>query len=150
MSRSGYSDDCENIAMWRGMVASATRGKRGQALLRALLEALDAMPEKRLIPHELESDGEVCALGALGRARGMDISKLDPEEPEEVAAAFNIAPCLAQEIVYMNDEYRARRYDPKIVGYVDMTPEERWQQMRDWVAKQIRRPTGTCSKTIGD
>lgn len=48
MSRSGYSNDGENIAMWRGQVASAIRGKRGQAFLRELVEALDAMPEKRL------------------------------------------------------------------------------------------------------
>ena len=46
MSRSGYSDDYEpsNIAMWRGQVASAMRGKRGQAFLRELIEALDAFP----------------------------------------------------------------------------------------------------------
>ena len=45
MSRSGYSDDDEDgrLAMWRGAVQSAIRGKRGQAALRELLTALDAM-----------------------------------------------------------------------------------------------------------
>lgn len=136
MSRSGYTDDCENIAMWRGRVASATRGKRGQGFFRALLAALDAMPEKRLIVNELEANGEVCAIGALGRARGIDMSSIDPECPEQVAPLFDIAECLAQEVVYMNDEYIDYKYvDGKRVDY---TPEERWQKMRGWVAKQIR------------
>ena len=48
MSRSGYSDDIDDNwahIMWRGRVASSIRGKRGQAMLRELLAALDAMPE---------------------------------------------------------------------------------------------------------
>lgn len=137
MSRSGYTDDPENVAMWRGMVASATRGKRGQAFFRALLEALDAMPQKRLIAHELEQNGEVCAIGALGRVRGVDMSQIDPECPEQVAPVFNIAECLAQEVVYMNDEwYGLRHFDG--ARYVDVTPEMRWDLMRRWVAQQIR------------
>jgi hypothetical protein len=46
MSRSGYSDDHSewDLIRWRGAVASAIRGKRGQAFLRELLVALDAMP----------------------------------------------------------------------------------------------------------
>jgi hypothetical protein len=36
MSRSGYSDDNDDVALWRGRVASATRGKRGQAVARRL------------------------------------------------------------------------------------------------------------------
>lgn len=58
MSRSGYNDDIDNWALikWRGQVASAIRGKRGQKMLRDLLAALDAMPEKSLIVHELESE----------------------------------------------------------------------------------------------
>ena len=39
MSRSGYCDELEQseLAMWRGQVASAIRGKRGQAFLVELL-----------------------------------------------------------------------------------------------------------------
>jgi hypothetical protein len=130
MSRSGYTEDLDNWQMikWRGMVASATRGKRGQACLREMLAALDSMPEKALIIHELELEGDVCALGALGKARGVDMSKLDPEEPESVAAVFNIATPLAQEIVYHNDEGGSNKE----------TPEERWKRMRSWVTAQIR------------
>ena len=135
MSRSGYSDDLDNWPMikWRGMVASATRGKRGQQFFRDLLSALDAMPHKRLIAHELAKDGEVCAIGSLGVARGVDMSALDPEEPESVASAFNIATPLAQEVVYENDENGPWSRDE--------SPEQRWTRMRAWVAKQIKPET---------
>lgn len=55
MSRSGYTEDCDgwDLIRWRGAVASAIRGKRGQAFLREALAALDAMPEKQLISHDL-------------------------------------------------------------------------------------------------
>lgn len=155
MSRSGYTDDSENVAMWRGMVASATRGKRGQQFFKELLAALDAMPVKRLIADQLEDgpQGEVCAIGALGRAKGIDMTAMDPECPETVAPAFNIAECLAQEVVYMNDEYQAYVYielpgPPPAWSYHHhcfsraITPEERWQRMHDWVAKQIRSGQG--------
>lgn len=144
MNRSGYSTDSENVALWRGMVASATRGKRGQAFFVALLEALDAMPEKRLIMDELQAaDGEVCAIGALGKARGVDMSNVDPFEPSEVAPLFNIAECLAQEVAYMNDE--GGQYveipGPRRPGHGyqcrSENDRERWQRMRDWVASQI-------------
>jgi len=52
---------------------------------------------------------------------------IDPEEPEQIAAAFGIATQLAQEIVYMNDE-----------GYYSVTPQERWLRMRGWVVSQIK------------
>ena len=138
MSRSGYSDcdDDGSLAMWRGQVASATRGKRGQKMFRDLLAALDAMPEKALIAGELEADGEVCALGALARYRGVDMDKIDASEPDEVAHAFDIAHQLAAEVAYMNDEH----FDYHWTGNerVDFTPEERWAGMRAWVVKQIR------------
>jgi len=127
MSRSGYTDDCDNLAMWRGAVRSATLGTRGQALLRDLLAALDAMPEKALVAGELEADGDYCALGALGKVRGVELSKLDPEDWDTVAAEFNIAPALAREIVYENDEG----------GRWDETPQQRWARVRAWVSNQV-------------
>lgn len=142
MSRSGYTDDCENQwqqIMWRGRVASAMRGKRGQKLLTDLLAALDSMPVKALVPHDLETpDGEVCALGALGKARGLDMSKIDPGEPDEVAVAFGVASPLVQEIVYMNDEYYDSIFDSVFNRWVDITPEQRWTRMRAWVASKIQ------------
>ena len=132
MSRSGYSDDVDNWALirWRGMVASATRGKRGQAFFKDLLAAMDEMPVKELIAEDLEvpETGEVCALGCLGKKRGVDLAALDPQEPDAVAKVFDIAPCLAQEIVYENDEGTS----------ILETPAERWTRMRKWVEAQIK------------
>lgn len=129
MSRSGYIDDPESnwsLICWRGAVNSAIKGKRGQALLKELVEALDAMPEKRLIPNELIQEGEVCALGALAIKRNLDISNVDPEDYVSVAGKFNAAEALVREIVYINDEW--------FYG----TAEERWRRMREWAVKNIK------------
>lgn len=130
MSRSGYSYDCENLWLYRRSVDNALAGRRGQAFLRDLLAALDAMTQKRLITHELAADGEVCAIGSVGVARKLDMSEIDPDEPWEVASAFGIASCMAQEIVYVNDE----------CGAASEAPEKRWERVRKWVVEQIRAP----------
>lgn len=127
MSRHGYSEDCENLAMWRGVIASATRGKRGQAFFRSLLAALDAMPQKRLVEGALQdAEGSVCALGCLGKARGVDLNRVDTHDWDELGELFDIAPQLAQEVMYVNDEWRRD------------TPEARWLRVREWAAQQIR------------
>lgn len=129
MSRSGYDYDCDEWALirWRGAVASAFRGRRGQAFLREMLAALDALPEGKLIAGELECNGAVCALGAVGRARGTDMDGIDPYDRETVASTFGIAEAMAAEIVYMNDEH----------GPVNETPEWRWARMRSWIEAQL-------------
>jgi hypothetical protein len=133
MSRCGYSEDGDTdewaTIRWRGQVTSAIRGKRGQAFLTELLGALDAMPEKRLIAGELEAGGEVCAIGSVGKKRGIDMSSLDIDNFGQIAETFGIAHQLVQEIEYMNDEG---------VGWYQVTPEQRWERVRKWVADQIR------------
>lgn len=147
MSRSGYVEDMDDkwaLIRWRGAVASAIRGKRGQAFLREMLAALEALPAKRLVAWELEADGQVCAIGAVGRARGVDMKTLDPEDYDTVAGTFGINTKLAQEIVYMNDEYWFWSTDDK--GYIKkdedgnhlkITPEERFQKMRTWIESNL-------------
>ena len=134
MSRSHYTEDCGDdvlvLGRWRGQVTSAIRGKRGQAFLKDLVNALEAMPNKSLVGDVLRKDGEVCALGALGVARGLDLESLDPEDPEQVAEAFGIAPQLVQEIVYINDDdFKFRREE---------TPENRWYRVYSWAKNQIK------------
>jgi len=129
MSRSGYSDDCENYNLWRGVVSNAIGGKRGQAFLRALAEALDAMPEKVLIAGELVTEkGECCAIGAVCKARSLDVSNVDYEDPDRVAKLIDVAPAMAAEIAFMNDEY----------GKENELPSERWTRMRKWVSDKLR------------
>ena len=155
MSRAGYSDydddftDLE-LGRWRGAVRSAMRGKRGQAFLREALEALDAMPDKRLIAGELVIDGiqslivgadelcdmkgaalpmgSCCLLGAVARYRKIDVSDLCPDDIKAVAPRFNLAEAMTRELVYENDEG----------GDHKETPEQRWIRMRSWVASEIR------------
>ena len=161
MSRSGYTDDCDDmwgLIRWRGAVAAAIRGKRGQQALREILAALDAMPSKALAAESLvTTDGEFCTLGALGAKRGVDMSQLDPDDPDAVAKAFCIAPALVKEIVYENDE----TIDDHDYAYIEMcgpirtgppfweqhersvrvprpnVAERRWWHMRNWVAAHI-------------
>ena len=141
MSRSGYSDDGDQwgLIKYRGQVASAIRGKRGQAFLRELIEALDAMPEKRLIADELQSEapafippmyailpGSVCALGSVGLKRGVDLKVLDPRDHRALADVFGVAHQLICEVEFENDEALWRA-----------TPEARWRHMRDWAARHL-------------
>lgn len=132
MSRSGYSDDCENWSLicWRGAVSSALRGKRGQEFLVELRDALDAMPEKRLIADELQANGCYCTLGVIGAKRGIDMAGLDPEDRAAVSRTFGIAEAMAAEIVYENDAD---------FSYRNETPEQRWTRMRAWVESNINR-----------
>ena len=165
MNRSGYSEDYgddDPLAMgrWQGAVRSAMKGKRGQAFLRDLLVALQALPEKKLIAGNMEREEMrsisswglfpvdcVCAIGAVGKVRGVDMTEIDrlicEEEEEEgswgsaigdtVAHEFNIAGALAREIMFENDEG----------GAYNETPERRYARMVRWVEARLRHP-GDC------
>lgn len=134
MSRSGYSEDYDwgdnpewAMIRWRGAVKAALCGARGQAFLAELIAALEAMPEKRLISHELEAKGEVCAIGSVGKRRGLDMSALDAEDWDSVAGAFGIASAMVREIVYENDE-----------GVWKETPEQRHARMLKWAKAHLK------------
>ena|ERR1700744_589597 len=137
MSRSGYSDDCENINLYRGTVERAIRGRRGQAFLKELAKAMDEMPVKRLIANELVTEtGEVCAIGVVCKKRGLDVSEVDIWNSEEVGKLVGIAQSMAAEIEFENDEGAYYRNKSE-------TPEERWQRIRKWVSEQLHsEPAG--------
>lgn len=148
MSRSGYTDECDEywqVAMWRGAVASAIRGRRGQRLLRDLAEGMDAMPAKCLIRGELEEDGAVCALGVVGQKRGIDLAELAGNEEadggnnDKIAEAFDVAHVLACEVQYINDE---GAYDKYKRPENRETPAQRWERVRKWVAENLRKEPG--------
>jgi len=137
VNRSGYTDDIDDSSAagrWRGMVKSAIRGKRGQAFLRELAAEMDKMPVKELIAEELvRPDGACCTIGVVCKARGLDVAKIDVDEPDQVSAAVGIASCLAAEIEHENDDG---------FWHYERTKEsdaERWVRMRAWVEKRIAK-----------
>lgn len=139
MSRSGYMDydGYDDNEQWayirhRGAVMRAFKGARGQQFLRNMLTALDALPEKRLVQMAFETEnGDVCALGAVAKARGLKgLTDLDPDDPdsaEVLADKLWIAPVMARDIIYENDE-NSRENE---------TPEERFIRIRKWVEREI-------------
>ena len=166
MSRSGYTDECNDPLAYGGYrqaVHNALRGKRGQALLRDLAAALDAMTDKRLHPGSFATpEGEFCALGALAHQRGIKVDDLGNEEDcdsEQVADRFGIAKAMAAEIMDMNDTYHVPMSVAVIVeicgpmrwNWPDLGlhkrrvvmpntghAEQRWLAMRRWVDQQLQ------------
>jgi len=152
MDRAGYATDCDNdddwqlrLGRWRGRVASATRGKRGQRFLKLALKALDQMQDKRLArgTFGVGDDGCMCLMSSLATETGkasvlsevLRASALDEwgtrDDPVHanllVAEAFDIASPLAQELVYLNDN-----------GPWGETPSERWKRIRRTIAEMIQ------------
>ena len=162
MSRAGYSDDCDILVLgrWRGQVASAIRGKRGQAFLRRLIEALDAMEDKAL--YAVGGDDGLfaeydtchpCAMGALALHLEMkDPLNIDGTDHEHTAGKFNIAHQLMREVEFENDECGMGLQVPNpdwregMPAYMRTmwgpeTPEERWRRMRAWCARNLKEVT---------
>lgn len=130
MSRHGYTEDDMDWALicWRGQVASAIRGRRGQAMLKSLLAALDAMKHKRLIHGDLiTEEGDCCAIGALLRERETPNARNMHEDNEAIAEELDVSECLVREIEYENDEG----------VFFPEEEEARWTRMRKWTEKYI-------------
>lgn len=156
MNRSNYGDgyDTWQTIMWRGAVSSAIRGKRGQTFIKELIEALDAMPDKRLITGQLQKDGCNCALGVVATARNVDTAPIEfPEDQYEidewhsqrVADALNIADALAREVMWVNDEFYERNDYALVEGRwlrvhgPKQDPDVfRWQAVRKWAQQKLR------------
>jgi hypothetical protein len=168
MSRSGLVEDDGEDSLahgrWRGAVKSAINGKRGQAFLRELAEALDAMPEKVLVGGELQSEeGCFCTLGVIGHKRGLDVASMDVDDYDSIAGSLNVNAKIAQEIMWENDEtfsdweyVRVEVSGPMRGDFHDrcgwhreqhkrdvrvMKPNAehlRWQHMRKWVQSQLK------------
>lgn len=140
--------------LWAANVERSLKGKKGQSALRELEAALLALPEKRLIADHLESNGEVCALGALGKYKGKPI----PPEPKhcdeygewqesyeieeqmiDFGRVLGVPRLVAIEIVYRNDNEWFREF----------TPEQRYQRMLAWTQKQLMPVAASTSEGGG-
>lgn len=168
MSRSGYTDGNDDplaLGRWRQAVKRSLEGKRGQVLLRELVDALSAMPDKRLYSGSFATaEGEFCTLGVLGARRGTKMDDLGDDyecDTATVGQRFGIAPAMAAEIMYMNDEYAFDEWtwvDVEICGplhptwwrhrgrirsvrvHNDNHPAERWQRMLAWAVANLKPP----------
>lgn len=144
------NDDPLAEARWFGALKRALQGRRGQALLRELVEVLDSMDDKRLYPRKfITGDGKFCALGVLGAKRGIrmdDLGDADLCDIKKIAQRFDIAPTMAAEIMYMNDEYVADewawveergKHKRLVCVHNENHPRERWEGMRAWAVEQL-------------
>lgn len=169
MSRSGYTYDNEDPlahGRWRQAVKRALHGKRGQAMLRELVEALDSMEDKRLYPGSFATpEGKFCTLGVLGAKCCTKMDDLGDEyecDIEQVGQRFGIAPAMAAEIMYLNDEYAVdcwkwvdvvicgpmppyhfapyghKKHDRSVRVQNDNHPRERWKRMRAWAVENLK------------
>ena len=122
-----YSNPWPRIC-YAGALASATRGKKGQAFFKELLAALDAMPVKKLITSELQCPDGSCALGVFGKSRGLDMSKFEPDDYYMISRRLKVNEKIIDNVAWMNDEMYGRQ-----------TPEERFVKMREWVMSKIKK-----------
>lgn len=164
MSRISYSDEEDvpgQFALWQANCRRSLQGKKGQAALRELETALLALPEKRLIAEKLQDrSGEVCALGAMAKHRGIDVSPAplsedddwdlpENEGMEEFGVSMGMPRLVAWKVVCKNDieidghyermpgPYRWPQECPQT--YQPVTPEIRYRKMLAWVQSQIAR-----------
>ncbi len=146
MSR--FSDDFdEDFYNQQALYAQATKnalaGKRGQAALKELAEALLALPEKKLLEGQLYNEkDEVCAVGAMavhrkmkkGMTRAEAVAELSKKYGDDCHSTIDcgmadvgLLGCLAAEFAYINDEEACAS-----------TPEERYEIVLKWVREQIK------------
>lgn len=142
MSRSGFYEmddwDQESIlAMGRnaGRIASATRGRRGQAFLKTALKALDQMEDKRLAGNTfgVGDDGCMCLMTSIATETGhgsvLSVGR-DSDDDEicaDMAAEFDVSEVLVRDLVWDNDANAPR------------DPAKRWQWMRDRIESKIAK-----------
>lgn len=170
MSRSSYTDDYGDeypgqLELYRANVARSMRGKRGQARLRELRDALVALPVKEL--HEdLFAEGtpqqpRVCALGAWATAKTGDPQAAaemlrfpvdgNDEDTSEDLEKHGWPRLVVLDTIYQNDRdfYVYETYEWPVQRWQHFpiqrarpeTPAERYRRVLSWVEEQIQPPT---------
>ncbi len=141
-----YGDPVANL--WQATAKRALGGKRGQAALMEIRDALLAMPSRRLMKDEWAAGGEVCALGAVDVHRHMRngmswesarliVEHTVEEKPWQFDESFEVEETaqlrlgytrtLVWEVMEKNDEQ-----------FENMSPEQRWGSMLRWVEEKIK------------
>ena len=137
MSRSNYSHEWTNeMYLYRGTVNRSIDGKRGQAFLKRMVAALEAMPIKELHADIFaKTDGVCCAMGAVALHEGHDIEKdYDPNVQDDSNYAYeklNISRSMAAEIAFLND-------DGNWFFQEEEKPSARWKRMYAWAKDRLK------------
>jgi hypothetical protein len=131
VSRISYSEEEDwpgQFDLWQANCRRSLHGKQGQVELRELKAAIVALPDKRLIHGLLvDEDGEVCAIGAYAKYKGLDLYAFDPEDcTDEVGIHAGMTKLVAWKVVEMNDEQLSH-----------LTPELRYTKMLEWIDSQL-------------
>ena len=132
------SDDPLDYARYEAAKRSTLRGRRGQAFLRELVAALDALPRPELSEGALgdRRTGCVCALGAIALAQGDSFDDLAKDNGnwslDETAERYSISPTLANEIISANDDWRD--------GNAVNVRRSRWRHVRAWAVHHLIEP----------
>lgn len=136
------SDEEFRRGAWDENRRRAFASERGKKALRELRNALAALPERRLLGGQFaeinyEDDdsitvGDVCAIGALAKYKGMEFTHyhgsedFDGFETAEIARSLGMTYVMGYTIAYRNDEI-----------YEHETPSERWWLMYGWLTALI-------------
>jgi hypothetical protein len=139
--------DMWGYVRYRGALRNAIKGKRGQAFLKELLEAIEALPEKKLAVGAFrDRDGCASALGALALKRGHspdELAGFHYMTPDQLARFFGIQPVLIRHIVHMHDveipficAYRHNNITLEIEDDEE-TRAEAWRDMHNWLNRSI-------------
>lgn len=134
--RIGYTDEEDypgQFELWQANCERSLHGRAGQQALCDLEAELLSMPNnaKRLIRDDLALDGQVCAVGALMRRRGVAQSRLEEinETDDTDALAVkeaHVPKLVAWKIVEMND-----------LWWDTVSPEQRYENVLAWVREHI-------------
>jgi len=141
----GESDDPLDWGRYEAAKRSTLRGRRGQAFLRELIAALDALPRPELSAGALGNrrTGCVCALGAVALAQGDSFEDLAKDNgnwsPEDAADWYGISPTLANEIIGANDDWRD--------GNSLDVRRSRWRHVRAWAVANLIEPPQPITTT---
>lgn len=148
MSRSSYSDDFgedypNQLELYRANVERSIRSKAGQARLRELRVALEALSVKALEAETFaagtQEQPRVCALGAwalhkcggdIEKARAMVPSDADDFETFDRLQPHGWPKLVVFEAIYMNDEG----------SWNVQTPEQRYAYIMRWLDENIASP----------
>ena len=116
----------DTFGLWRSNVKRSLSGKRGQAALRDLRDALLALPEKRLI------EGALCTVGLSERIEAMPLTVIRDVEP----------------LRYGDDGKPMRDADGHVIREpVRPEPVKNWERetLVEFVAEHEDQPEGVCA-----